>query len=70
MTTKFQVGDALRMNNYPTAGGFRVWKVTGQHLGATHQESTYALKPLDVSENEPIHVPCLMLETHPGVERV
>lgn len=72
MKTKIEltVGDTIRLENYKTAGGFRVWKVVGVHLGATQQESTYALKPLDVSENETIHVPCLMLETHGGVERV
>lgn len=67
---RYTVGDTIRMKHYPTAGGFRVWKVIGVHLGATFQEGTYALKPLDVSANEQIHVPCLMLETHGGVERV
>lgn len=68
---RYTVGDTIRMKHYPTLeGAYRVWKVVGVHLGATHQEGTYALKPLDVGENEPIHVPCLMLETHGGVERV
>ena len=64
------VGDTIRVPHYSTAKGFRVWKVTGVHLGAEKQEGTYALKPLDVSENEPVHVPCLMLETNPAVEKV
>lgn len=58
------------MNHYRTFGGFRVWKVIGVHLGASRQEGTYALKPLDVSDNEPIHVPCIMMETHGGIEKV
>ena len=69
-TQRYQVGDTLRMKHYPTATGFRVWKVVGQHLGGEGQEGTYALTPLDVSENEPIHVPCIMLEMHPNVERL
>ena len=40
---RYTVGDTLRMKHYPTAGGFRVWKVVGVHLGATNQEGTYAL---------------------------
>lgn len=68
--TRYNVGDTLRMKHYPTAGGYRVWKVYGVHLGATRQEGTYHLIPVDVSDNEAIHVPCLMLETHPGIERV
>lgn len=72
MKTKIQlnVGDTIRLEHYRGHGGFRVWKVVGVHLGAVGQEGTYALKPLDVSENETIHVPCLMLETHGAVERV
>lgn len=70
MNTTYTVGDVIRMKHYPTAGGFRVWKVIGVHIGGTRQEGTYALKPLDVTANEPINVPCLMLETHSGVERI
>lgn len=66
----FNCGDTIRMPHYPTAGGFRVWKITGVHLGATRQESTYELIPLDASENKPINVPCIILETHPGIERM
>jgi hypothetical protein len=69
----FTVGDVIRMPHYDTAGGphrKRVWKVVGQHLGATWQEGTYALRPLDYLHNEAIHVPCVMLETHPKIERV
>jgi hypothetical protein len=65
----FVVGDTIRMPHYATAGGFRVWKVIGQYLGGTRQEGTYALQPLDVVDNQPIQVPCIILETHPGIER-
>lgn len=69
---KFNVGDTIRHPHYETVGkgAFRVWKITGVHLGATHQEGTYAMIPLEVEANEPIHVPCLLLESHPGIERV
>lgn len=69
-TQKFTVGDVIRMPNYKTAGGFRCWKVVGQHLGGEKQEGTYELYPLDVLCNENVQVPCLILETHPGVVRV
>ena len=66
----FDVGDTLRMPHYETAGGFRVWKVEGIHLGGENQEGTYHLKPVDMKENSEIHVPCIILETHPEVEMV
>lgn len=65
--TQFQTGDVIRMNHYPTCGGFRCWKIIGVHLGATNQEGTYELIPLDVTGNKPVQVPCIMLETHPGI---
>lgn len=69
---RYDVTDTIRMPHYGTVGkgAYRVWNITGVHLGATHQESTYALVPVDIEANEPIHVPCLMLETHPEVEKV
>lgn len=67
---KYTVGDTIRIKHYPTAIGYRVWKVVGVHLGAADQEGTYALTPLDIGENEQIHVPCLMMESHDGIERV
>lgn len=73
MHQRFNVGDTVRMPHYDLAGGpdrKRVWKVVGVHLGATHQEGTYAMVPLDYVENEAIHVPTIILETHPLVERV
>ena len=66
----FKPGDTIRMPHYETAGGFRVWNVQGVHLGGEWQEGTYQLVPVDVHDNEPIHVPCIILETHPGIERV
>lgn len=70
MTTHFQIGDTLRMKNYSTAGGFRLWKVISHNLGALHQESSYGLKPLDQTENAPLNVPCVMLESMEGIERL
>ncbi len=68
----FNVGDTIRMPHYPTVGpgAYRVWKVVGCHLGATNQEGTYSLVPLDILPNEQIHVPCVMLEMNPKIERV
>lgn len=42
----------------------------GVHLGGEWQEGTYHLVPVDVHDNETIHVPCIILETHPSIERV
>ncbi len=58
------------MKNYPTAGGFRLWRVISHNLGGEHQESSYGLKPLDQTENRPLNVPCVMLESMTGIERV
>jgi hypothetical protein len=66
----FCVGDTLRMPHYETSGGFRVWQVHGVHLGATYQESSYHLIPVEIHENEKLHVPCIILETHPEIERL
>jgi hypothetical protein len=66
----FNVGNTLRMPHYETAGGFRVWVVEGVHLGGEKQEGTYHLKTVDMKENSEIHVPCIILETHPEVEVV
>ena len=66
----FKPGDVLRMPHYATAGGFRVWAVEGVHLGAEKQEDTYHLKSVDINDNAEIHVPCIILETHPEIELV
>lgn len=67
---RFVVGDTIRMPHYETTGGFRVWKIIACILGGTYQEGTYTLRPLDVLENHQIEVPCIMMETHPKIERV
>ena len=66
----YTVGDTIRMPHYDTSGGFRVWSIEGVHLGGTYQEGTYHLKCLDVHDNEEIHVPCIILETHPEIEQI
>ena len=65
-----KTGDTIRMPHYETAGGFRVWKIVGTHLGGLDQESTFELVVLDDDENEKIQVPCIMLELHPLIQRV
>ena len=67
----FTIGDVVRLRHYDTTpeGRYRVWRVVGVYLGATEQESTYQLECLDVAENKPIQVPCLILESHPDVVR-
>lgn len=70
---RFDVGDCFRLpNQYPAGcgGRYRIWKVTGVHLGALNQESSYALKPLDRHEGERLQIPCRLLESHPGIERL
>jgi hypothetical protein len=66
----FKPGDTLRMPHYATAGGFRVWTVQGVHLGGEKQEGTYHLRVVDMKDNLEIHVPCIILETHPEIELV
>jgi hypothetical protein len=66
----YKPGDVIRMKDYPTKEGWRLWKVIAVNLGALRQESSYELKPLDRKENKPIEVPCVMLELHPGIERM
>ena len=67
----FSVGDIMSLPHFDTMpiGRRRVWQVVGVHLGATEQEGTYQLEPLDVSPNEVIHVPCIILETHAKIKR-
>jgi len=58
------VGDVFRMRGR-FSGGYRVWKVDGVHLGATHQESVVSLTCLDRSappETGNILVPVDILE--------
>lgn len=68
---RYSVGDIIRVKNYKTGNAsYRLWKVVGVHLGAFNQEGTYELKPLDIKENKNIQVPCILLETHGGVEKI
>lgn len=68
LVRRFEVSDTIRIPHYPTAGGFRVWKITACKLGATHQEGTYKLRALDLKDNAVLEVPCILLETHPEIE--
>lgn len=45
----FTVGDIIRMPAH--GGGFRVWRVTGVFLGATHQEGVVEIETLDRLKN-------------------
>jgi len=70
--SRLTVGDVIRLPHYELAGGperKRVWRVVGVHLGATYQEGTYELVPLDYSPNKQIQVPCIMLDSHISYER-
>jgi hypothetical protein len=42
--------------------------VEGVHLGGEKQEGTYHLRVVDMKDNAEIHVPCIILETHPEIE--
>lgn len=66
----YKVGDTITMPHYETKPGRnRVWKIVRVALGGNGQEGTYSLEPLDMMRGEPIEVPCIMLETHPGIQR-
>ena len=63
-----EIGDVLRIRHYETCPNqWRVYLVVGCCLGGEGQEGTYELRSCDLTENECIHVPCIMLETHAGV---
>lgn len=71
MKPLFKPGDVIRIPNYPTCKGFRVWMIKDVTLGAQGQENTVGMVPLDKSENGVwINVPMIMLETHGGIELV
>ena len=69
-TQVFKVGDIIRMPNYKTSKGYRVWKIIGCYLGGEKQEGTYELYPLDINCGENVQVPCIILETHPNIVRI
>lgn len=45
----FTPGDVIRVTAH--GGGYRVWRVLGVFLGATHQEGVIELETLDRIEN-------------------
>lgn len=73
---RYTVGDIVRLKANNMVRGFRVWKVNAVCLGGVGQESNYQLSPLDKTQGgddtatRDCLVPCWMLETHPGIERV
>ena len=73
---RYTVGDIVRLKANNMVHGFRVWKVNAVCLGGVGQESNYQLSPLDKTQGgddaatRDCLVPCWMLETHPGIERV
>jgi hypothetical protein len=64
----FSVGDILTIPNYETAGGYRSWEVVAVLLGGLGYEGVYELVGIDAKSSESIKVPCLLLETHPGIK--
>jgi len=67
---RYQTGDFFRCRNYSTTHGWRVWRVVGVYLGAIGQEGTYECIPIDVNENKPIQIPCILLENNPNVQKL
>ena len=74
---RYTVGDIVRLKANDMVRGFRVWKVNAVCLGGVGQESNYQLAPLDKTQGgddtvakRDCLVPCWLLETHPGIERV
>jgi len=70
----YTVGDIVRLKH---GHGFRVWKITGIHLGGLGHENLVSLKPLETSSGSAFGVgvpetvmPLELLTTHPHVERV
>lgn len=62
-------GEVVRLPHYDTCPNqWRVYLVVGVHLGGLNQEGTYSLRCCEILENETIHVPCVMLETHPAIQ--
>lgn len=49
MSKAWTVGEIIRVPAH--SGGFRVWRVAGVFLGATHQESVIELETLDRTKN-------------------
>lgn len=69
-TASLKTGDLIRLPNYETKGGYRLWKVLGVHPGALGHESTVELRPLDVEATaDKMLVPTLILD-HSGFDIV
>jgi|GEM_PF-6187016 len=74
---RYTTHDIIRLRENHLLRGFRVWKVTAVVLGGLGVEDHYQLMPLDLlpggddtTGNHQSLVPCWMLETHPGIEKV
>lgn len=66
---RITVGSTIRMKDYDTAGGYRLWHVVAHNLGGTNQEGSFKLVPMDKIEGtEDLNVPCVMIETDPRIE--
>ncbi len=66
-----KVGDLIRI---PFADRFRVWRVTGIHLGSAAEEDIVTLRVLDLKDGwayghriTELMVPLIMLRTHGGL---
>lgn len=64
------VGSILRMPNWDSCGGWRLWMATAHRMGGLSQESLWELIPIDRIPGDPelCQVPDIILETHPAVE--
>jgi hypothetical protein len=59
------------MPHYGTMPGrYRLWLINSHHLGGTGEESSYELRSLDINDNIELHVPCIILQTHPDITKV
>lgn len=72
------VGDVIRLKTCSgTNTRFRVWKITGIHLGATGHESLVSLKSIDTNYGSAYgsmvtesFIPLELLTSHPGIEKI
>jgi hypothetical protein len=65
-----QIGDTVRLKNLSSQGGYRVWLVTGNYLGALGQEDIVEFRAMDKSDNGEIRVPRAMLWALDGLENI
>ena len=64
------IGDTVRLKNLSSQGGYRVWRVTGNYLGALGQEDIVEFRAMDKSDNGEIRVPRAMLWAMDGLENL